>query len=461
MVNPKRLASRLGRRFTKVGDGYLARDTVWSLTFEFTSLAVATVAFTLLGRTLGASGYGSYAALYAIVAPLGTLAASGVTLTLLQFGIRERERLESITRSCITMTLGIGTVLSIIGVVIASHVVPELDTVTSLSFFIAEFVSFPMIGICATATLVGADYPSSVRVKLQPLIARLALIAILFIADALTVRSLGVGYIILTTVLAATSLFRLHRRFGVSVRPGTVSVAHFRTSAHYAGGNTGMSIQNDGDKAVLASFRFQRDTGLYSAAYRIVQMGLLPVFSFISVTHQRFLQNDGVHGQQLRRSIRFAAIATLFGMTFTVGLIIFAPLIPTILGSEFEDSVVMMRVLAPVVVLRGLTSFPLNGLMGLGKTGVRSLLLLGSAGVSMILYLSLIPSLQWKGAAIGTLASEAFLATISWIALIHYQRLSNEAIAQHLDETVDAEPTAQSRDSMSVGSAAARGSSSE
>ena len=426
---PKRLTSPLSRRFARAGDSYLARDTGWSLTFEFTALAVTTVAFTLLGRTLGATGYGSYAALYAIVAPLGTLAASGVTLTLLQFGIREREQLEPITRSCISMTLGIGLLLSIVGVLIAGHVVPELDTLTALSFFIAEFVSFPMIGICATATLVGADYPSSVKVKLQPLIARLAMIVVLFIVGGLTVRSLGIGYILLTSALAALGLFRLSRRFGISIRPGRVGVAHFRTSAHYAGGNTGLSIQNDGDKAVLASFRFQRDTGLYSAAYRIVQMGLLPLASFVSVTHQRFLQNDAVHGQQLRRSIQFAAITTIFGLTFVGGIMLFAPVIPAILGDEFDDSIVMMRVLAPMVVLRGLTSFPLNGLMGLGKTGVRSLLLLGSAAVSMVLYLSLIPSLQWKGAAIGTLASETFLAAASWCALVHYQRVTNESLA--------------------------------
>jgi O-antigen/teichoic acid export membrane protein len=429
LVNPKRLTSRIGRGFRKAGDPGLARDTGWSLAFEFTALAVTTVAFTLLGRTLGATGYGSYAALYAIVAPLGTLAASGVTLTLLQFGIREREHLESITRSCISMTMGIGLMLSVIGVLIASRVVPELDLLTTSSFFVAEFVSYPLIGICATATLVGADYPSSVRVKLQPLIARLAMIVIMFAVGGLTVRSLGVGYLILTTVLASLRLFALRRRFDVSVKPGRVSTAHFRTSAHYAGGNTGLSIQNDGDKAVLASFRFQRDTGLYSAAYRIVQMGLLPLTSFVSVTHQRFLQDDRVQGQQLRRATQFAAITTAFGLTFVAGIMVFAPVIPSILGHEFDDSVVMMRVLAPMVVLRGLTSFPLNGLMGLGKTGVRSLLLLTSAGVSMLLYVSLIPSLQWKGAAIGTLAGETFLAAVSWWALVHYQRKANESLA--------------------------------
>jgi O-antigen/teichoic acid export membrane protein len=60
---------------------------------------------------------------------------------------------------------------------------------------------------------------------------------------------------------------------------------------------------------------------------------------------------------------------------------------------------------------------------------VRSLLLLTSAGVSMVLYLSLIPSFGWKGAAAGTLVSETFLAALSWTALVHYQRLSNQSLA--------------------------------
>ena len=89
------------------------------------------------------------------------------------------------------MTMGIGLMLSVIGVLIASRVVPELDLLTTSSFFVAEFVSYPLIGICATATLVGADYPSSVRGKLQPLIARLAMIVIMFAVGGLTVRSLG------------------------------------------------------------------------------------------------------------------------------------------------------------------------------------------------------------------------------------------------------------------------------
>jgi O-antigen/teichoic acid export membrane protein len=154
------------------------------------------------------------------------------------------------------------------------------------------------------------------------------------------------------------------------------------------------------------------------------------------------LQNDRVHGQQLRRSMQFAAITTVFGLTFVAGIMIGAPIIPSILGHEFDGSIVMMRVLAPMVVLRGLTSFPLNGLMGLGKTGVRTLLLLCSAAVSMVLYLSLIPSLQWKGAAIGTLVSETFLAAASWWALVHYQRLTNESLATELavDSARDAVP---------------------
>ena len=70
-----------------------AGEQIWGLGLELTTLASTLLAFTLLGRSLGATGYGGYAALYAIIGPLVTLSASGVTLSLLQHVVRDREPL--------------------------------------------------------------------------------------------------------------------------------------------------------------------------------------------------------------------------------------------------------------------------------------------------------------------------------------------------------------------------------
>ena len=67
----------------RIRSGGMAAESAWALILELASLFGLVLSFTLLGRTLGPDGYGGYASLYAVISPLVTLAASGVTLALL------------------------------------------------------------------------------------------------------------------------------------------------------------------------------------------------------------------------------------------------------------------------------------------------------------------------------------------------------------------------------------------
>jgi O-antigen/teichoic acid export membrane protein len=60
--------------------------------------------------------------------------------------------------------------------------------------------------------------------------------------------------------------------------------------------------------------------------------------------------------------------------------------------------------------------------MGLNQTTLRTVLLLVSSAVSIGIYVWLIPQHSWRGAAIGTLVGEVFLAIAAWGFLISHQR---------------------------------------
>src|SRR5690606_39425766 len=62
------------RRFTRRD---IAKDTVTGFGFEGSLLLSSMLSFGLLGRSLGPSGFGDYASLYAIATPLTTLASTG------------------------------------------------------------------------------------------------------------------------------------------------------------------------------------------------------------------------------------------------------------------------------------------------------------------------------------------------------------------------------------------------
>ena len=82
----------------------------------------------------------------------------------------------------------------------------------------------------------------------------------------------------------------------------------------------------------------------------------------------------------------------------------------------------IMQLVAPIAVIRYVGGFACNGLLGLNQNVLRMWLLVGGAALSMILYVLLIPAYSWRGALIGSLASEVALAAGCWIGLYRCQK---------------------------------------
>jgi O-antigen/teichoic acid export membrane protein len=420
------MVNKLTSGITKVRENGLAGDTAWGLIIEAAQLLSSLITFWLLGTSLGKRGFGHYASMYAVMIPLGTLAAAGVALSFMQHAIREKEDLNHVLRSCLSITMVFGVLLTAIGVGLTTWIVPALPIISIVSTALLEFVSAPIGQIAAAAVLVRTSYARAAQVRLIPIVARLVVVITLYVLDRLTIASLAVTFLLISAVISFVTMRLTAQRFGLDGRPGRIDRRHLKTSGVYSVGISGLSLQNDGDKTVLAAFRFEDAVGIYSLAYKVVQFGLLPVSTLAASSHQRFLQHtEGHRDQHLKRSLRFAMVTGAYGFAFAVGLMVIAPILPTLFGAEWKESVSAVRWLAPLVLLRGLAMFPLNGLMGLGKTFARSALLVASAVLSMALYIALIPGRDWKGAAIGTLIGEAALAIAAWAVLLHYQRRSN------------------------------------
>jgi O-antigen/teichoic acid export membrane protein len=401
----------------------LTHDAALGLTYEGALLASTLLSFSLLGRSLGAEGFGDYASLYAIAAPLITLASTGVALAQAQHVIRDHEDLEATTRSCLALSALGGLLMTVLGTGIAALIVDGLPLRAIVPLFLLEFVSYPAVLIAASTVQVCDGYAASTPVRILPIGLRIVILLALFRTHRLTIASLGITYLLATIALGIVLLRHVGRRYGITMLPGPVRARHLRSSLVYSAGVSGFALQNDGDKTVLQAYGLKSDVGLYSAAYKIVQFGLIPVNAFMNVSHNRFLEHDDTAaGQHRRRALRFGALCASYGLLFAICVIVAAPLITIVVGSDFEGAVTIVRWLAPLVLLRSLAIFPLNGLMGLGHTRLRTGLLLASAALSLVLYVALVPLWHWRGAAAGTLVGEAALALVAWVALVRLER---------------------------------------
>ncbi len=403
------------------GDG-LALDTGWAMALEIVGLLTSLLAFVLLGRALGAEGYGNFAALYAVIGPLGTMASSGVGLALLEHVIRDGEDLERSFRSCLSMTLAFGTVLLVGGTALASLVV-DLRLSTIASVFAIEMISLPAYLVATNVVHARDGFAAAARFRVVYHLTRAAVLIGLFSAGALTIASYGATTLVVTSVLAVLAVRAIGTTYGIGTAPGAIDGRHVRTSAVYSAGISGLALQTDGDKLLLASYGQTLATGLYSAAYRVVMLGMVPVNAVVRATHDRFLDDRGEgRGIFVRRAVGFSLAAVAYGAAVVTALVILAPLLPRLVGSEFEDSVEIVRWLAPLVVIRGVAIFPLNALMGMGRTLLRTGLLLASSMLSIGIYVALIPAYSWRGAAIGTMVGEVALAGVAWWLLVRFER---------------------------------------
>jgi O-antigen/teichoic acid export membrane protein len=424
------MAPRARQLINRLRGGGIATETAWGFALELLQLFTSVLSFLFLGRSLGAAGYGGYASLYAIVGPLVTLAASGVVLAVMQHIVRDREDLAETARSCLTLSIALGVVLTLVGTGMALLIVETVTVVGIVSILVTEFVTAPAVQVAASVVQAGTGFIPAARFRLVFLLGRLAVLVVLFATDTLSVATLGVSMLLVSTILAIGSIHRVGRRYGFTFVPGRPRWQHLKTNALYSTAISAAALNSDGDKLVLAANGFVVDTGLYAAAYRIVSFGMLPVGSLVNVSHRRFLHHEeGVARQHLDRSVKFGLVSGLYGLAFGILIFIAAPFLPLIMGDEFEGSVVMVRWLSPTILMRSLAIFPLNGLMGLGRTGLRTVIVVLNAAFAMGLYIVLVPIHGWEGAAIGTLITETVAAVSAWIAVVVCQRRADLAHA--------------------------------
>ena len=406
------------KRFLRIGGDGAARDTLWALLEQGTTLVSSTLSFLLLGRTLAAAGYGAFVGLYALMGPCLAFSSSGVYLTTLEHTVRWRERPADVARSSLSVTLLGGLLFAPLVSAMTLRSIEGIPAATVAllvggEFFLNGALS-PIIGMVQAV----AGYPPAARLRMATALSRVGLLVALAGAGSLTLETLAVGQVLTLGAVMGLALLEARRVLGFAVLPGRVRRVHVRSTLLYGLGLGASSAQTDADKFVLNAAHFQADAGRYGAAYRLIQVAFLPLQALVGATHLSFLQGRDGADDHLRRAVRLSLFSLLYGIPAVIGLIVVAPWVPMILTRDFAGTSLMLKLLAPVVILRSVGAFPMNALLGLGRNGLRTSLLVANALVSVALYAALIPTYSWKGALAATLISESLLFASAWTALL-------------------------------------------
>jgi O-antigen/teichoic acid export membrane protein len=382
---------------------------------------VAAAYFALLARSLGVSGYGAFAGVCAMAGILAPFASLGTGNLLIQAVARDRAQFPRHWANCLQTTCISGALFTGVSMALARFVLPSAIPVTLVLFIaISELIFVRLLDGAAMAFQALEQLRMTAWFSFLLTFCRMLAAAVLLLmvphASPLQWSEL---YLASTTIPACAAIWFVTREVGAPSWGERMGSREYLQGLYFSVSMAAQSIYNDIDKTMLARISGLSSAGLYSAAYRIVDAAFSPVNAVFAAAYPRFFQL-GAHG--IARSSRFGrrvlGRAALYSSAASIAIWFAAPLVPSVLGANFRDSIPALRMLSPILVFRSLHYSAADALTGAGHQGLRTILQLLVAGLNVGLNLIIIPRFSWLGAVFSSVVCDGALAILLWIGVL-------------------------------------------
>lgn len=406
----------------------LARNAAWLLLGQGLSVACQGVYFILLARLLGSTEYGIYAGAFAMVAILSVYAPLGSPFTMLRHVASRPGEFPLYWGNVLAFTITLGTLFS--GVLV--WLVPLLAHSYSRRLILCV-----AIGDCLGGQLIdGASRVFQAFEKMR-ITAALGLLMSLSrtIAAALmlwrlhhaTAQQWVVVTLTVSLVSAVSALALVTRHYGFP--RFSLELLRHRTSEGllFALSSSTMSVYNGIDRAMLGHYGMNAANGIYTMAYRVVDISTIPLSSLHAAAFPRFfhkglggIESTSIYASQILK--RTGPLAVLFTLIMLLG----APLIPHLAGESFAESTAAIRWLCLLPLFRSFQLSAGDALTGAGLLKLRLWIQSFAAIFNVGINLYLIPRFGWHGAAWSSLATDGLLGLLNWTALLFTRARTNE-----------------------------------
>jgi O-antigen/teichoic acid export membrane protein len=411
--------NRLKSEWQRIRSSSLAHNAGWMMGGQVAGYVLQGAYFVILARLLGALQYGVFVGAFAfvnLVARYGTLGTGTVFL-----------RYVSIDRKMFALYWGNILVVTTIGGLVTALLLHAVGT------HILNPASAAIVLLAALANCLGTQITTCAALVFQAT-EQMRITAVLNLLTNF-LRTLAAGMLLLlfhrisawewaltstavsligSAVAIGVILFRFGRpRFSLRLlRRRLVEGIEFA----FASSTT--SAYNDLDKAMLSHYNMNAANGIYTLAYRAIDIATMPVNSLAAAAMPRFFRNgvdgliqaEALAGRLLKRSFVFSAIAAL-------SLFALAPLVPYFAGSSFSETAVALRWLCAIPLFRCVHELSGSALTGAGLQRYRTANQVAAVLLNLLLNLWLIPLYNWRGAAWSSLATDGALCVMNWAML--------------------------------------------
>lgn len=405
-------------------DRWKASDLVHSSGWMFLGFGLRVVVqagyFILIARALGPSQYGGFVGATALVSIAVPFAGIGAGNLLIKNVSRDRKEFSTCWGNALAMTLSSGLLLLFLVMLATRLFLPSyIPFALILMICVSDLMASKIAEIAAQGFLAMGLPRYTAMLGLLPYVLRLIgaaiVLAVWHHATALCWGWFYLGSTLVSCLVAVaiTGAKLGAPKFFLRRIPGEL------TEGLYFGASTSaQTIYNDIDKTMLAALSGLDATGIYGAAYRLIDVSFTPVRSVIYAAYPHFFRH-GECGMAASYSYAKRLLPKMMAYSFLifVGLFVAAPIVPLVLGSEYSRTVEALRWLALLPLFKSMHYFLADSLTGAGYQGTRTAMQVMIAVANVFLNLWLIPAYSWRGAAWASLASDGGLVIAMCVAV--------------------------------------------
>jgi len=390
----------------------LARNTIWMILGRGVGLVIQAAYFVEIARSLGATNYGAFVSVVALVGIVWPFASVGGNNLLIKNVARDKSSFPIYWGRAFTTTLAFGSLL-ILAVLLASRfLLPhQIPLLLVLLVAASDILALNILTVASQAfqafERLGWTAVLSVLMNAARLTAAVVLIAAVPHPTAL---QWGYSYFSSSVFVACVSSFIVWKKLGAPNFNWRRPPAELREGFWFSTAQSAQTIYNDIDKTMLARFGTLDATGIYGAAYRLIDVSFVPVSALLYSAYPNFFRAgaDGI-ASSLRYAKPLIARAVGYASIVCAAILLCAGVVPFVLGSEYSRAVEALRWLAVLPLLKAMHYFLADTLTGAGYQAVRTCIQAGVGAFNILINLWLIPAYSWRGAAWASIASDGLL----------------------------------------------------
>jgi O-antigen/teichoic acid export membrane protein len=400
------------------------QNASWLFAGQGLSFVLQGFYFIVLARLLGTTQYGLLAGAVALVTVVSQYSSLGSGLLFLRYVSPDHTRFRMYWGNVLISIFLLGGLLAVALRLSGRWFVGAASVPLLLPIAIGDCL-FQQFSTCAGQVFQTFEKMKfSTALILLSSIFRCALaVGMLLVLGKASAREWAIGSLAVSSVSACIAFAIVTRFFGLPFFSPSLFMKRSAEGFVFAISGSTTAVYNDIDKVVLSRFGMNQANGIYSMAYRVVNIGTMPIMSIVSAAFPSFFR-AGVKGiaatvPMARRLLRRTAV---LGVVISAGLFLCAPVIPHLVGKSYADSVSALRWLCLIPLFRCFHLSAGDAIAGAGQQKFRLISQSTAAVGNLLMNLYLVPRYSWQGAAWASLGTDGVLGIMNWLALFCLSR---------------------------------------